>query len=60
LIPKAAVAFAGTYVVGLGLEKLNRTGSGLSKPEKRQAYSGAFARGKEIVSALVPQSVKRS
>ena len=35
LIPKAAVAFAGTYVVGLGLEKLNRTGAGLSKLEKR-------------------------
>jgi len=28
LIPKAAVAFAGTYVVGLGLEKANRTGAG--------------------------------
>ena len=28
LIPKAAVAFAGTYVVGLGLEKVNRTGIG--------------------------------
>ena len=27
LIPKAAVAFAGTYVVGLGLEKVNRTGA---------------------------------
>jgi hypothetical protein len=31
LIPKAAVAFAGTFVVGLGLEKINRNGEGLSK-----------------------------
>jgi hypothetical protein len=60
LIPKAAVAFAGTYVVGLGLEKVNRTGSGLSKLEKRYAYAGAFAKGKEVVREMVPHAVKRS
>jgi hypothetical protein len=60
LIPKAAIAFAGTYVVGLGLEKLNRTGSGLSRQEKRHAYAGAFAKGKEVVRELVPHAVKRS
>lgn len=54
LIPKAAVAFAGTYVVGLGLEKVYRTGSGLSKQEKRDAYADAFAHGKEVVRELVP------
>lgn len=60
LIPKAAVAFAGTYVVGMGLEKVNRTGSGLSKLEKRYAYSGALDKGKQVVRELVPQAVKRS
>jgi hypothetical protein len=59
LIPKAAVAFAGTYVVGLGLEKANRTGSGLSRREKKDAYASAFAKGKEVVRAMVPASVKR-
>jgi hypothetical protein len=54
LIPKAAVAFAGTYVVGLGLEKVNRTGSGLSRKEKREAYSLAFERGKEVARDLTP------
>jgi uncharacterized protein (DUF697 family) len=54
LIPKAAVAFAGTYVVGLGLEKVNRTGSGLSRPERKDAYADAFARGKEAVRDLAP------
>lgn len=54
LIPKAAVAFAGTYVVGLGLEKVNRTGSGLTKQEKRDAYADAFAKGKEVVRDLAP------
>jgi hypothetical protein len=54
LIPKAAVAFAGTYVVGLGLEKVNRTGLGLSRAEKQEAYADAFASGREIVRDLVP------
>jgi hypothetical protein len=60
LIPKAAVAFAGTYVVGLGLEKLNRTGSGLSRDEKKDAYANAFAKGKEVVQEIAPSVAKRS
>lgn len=59
LIPKAAVAFAGTYVVGLGLEKVNRTGSGLSQREKKDAYAKAFAKGKEVVQELAPAVAKR-
>jgi len=60
LIPKAAIAFAGTYVTGLGLDKLNRTGSGLSEHEKKDAYAGAFARGKEVVQELVPPAAKNA
>ncbi len=59
LIPKAAVAFAGTYVVGLGLEKVNRTGSGLSRNEKKDAYADAFAKGKEVVQEIAPAVAKR-
>jgi hypothetical protein len=59
LIPKAAVAFAGTYVVGMGLEKVNRTGAGLSKPERKDAYAMAFAKGKEVVAELVPAAARR-
>ena len=59
LIPKAAVAFAGTYVVGVGLEKVNRTGTGLSKMEKKDAYARAFAQGKEVVSELAPTAAKQ-
>jgi uncharacterized protein (DUF697 family) len=58
LIPKAAVAFAGTYVVGLGLEKLNRTGSALTRQERRDAYADAFIKGKEAVRELAPQLEK--
>lgn len=54
LIPKAAIAFAGTWVVGLGLEKINRNGRGLTKWERRDAYSEALSRGKEVASTLIP------
>lgn len=60
LIPKAAVAFAGTYVVGLGLEKVNRTGAGLSRDEKKDAYADAFDKGKEVVKELAPSVIKPS
>lgn len=60
LIPKAAIAFAGTYVVGLGLEKVNRTGSGLSKREEKDAYLDAFAKGKEVVKELAPAVAKKA
>jgi len=59
LIPKAAVAFAGTYVVGLGLEKLNRTGAGLSRHEQKDAWADAFSKGKEVVRKLAPSASKR-
>lgn len=59
LIPKAAVAFAGTYVVGLGLEKVNRTGAGLSRREKRDAYADAFVKGKEVAKQLAPVQPKQ-
>jgi hypothetical protein len=54
LIPKAAVAFAGTWVIGLGLETANRTGAGLSKQQERDAWAAAFARGKEVAAELAP------
>jgi len=37
LIPKAAVAYAGTWVVGNGLHRLYRTGVGPSRHEKRES-----------------------
>lgn len=52
LIPKAAVAFAGTWVVGLGLEKVNRTGQALTREERQDAYAEAFSRGRETVRDL--------
>ena len=53
LIPKAAIAYAGTYTVGVGLERFYRLGSGLTRQERRLIYESALKRGKELVKALV-------
>jgi hypothetical protein len=53
LIPKAAIAFAGTYVTGLSLERLYRVGYGLTRGERRDAYEAALGRGREVASQLL-------
>jgi uncharacterized protein (DUF697 family) len=54
LIPKAAVAYAGTWVVGNGLDRLYRTGEGLSRREKRESWKRALAEGREVAAELRP------
>jgi len=53
LIPKAAISFAGTYVVGLGLERLHRTGAGMERSEAKMAYDQALEKGKGIAKSLM-------
>jgi hypothetical protein len=53
LIPKGAIAFAGTYVVGLGLDRFHRMGYGLTAEERRSSYQEAFERGKGLVEMVL-------
>jgi hypothetical protein len=53
LIPKGAIAFAGTYVLGKGLEHFHGVGYGYTKVQRRDAYQVAYARGKELVGAVL-------
>ncbi len=53
LIPKAAIAYAGTYVVGISLERLYRVGELLTREERRGAYEAAYDKGKQIAAAMV-------
>lgn len=53
LIAKPLVAWAGTWTVGVGLERFYRIGSGLTRDERREIYERALARGREIVGSLV-------
>jgi len=51
LIPKGAIAYAGTYVAGKGLELLHQY-NGLHTPEEqRELYREGFARGKAVAAA---------
>ncbi|MEO7651282.1 MAG: hypothetical protein ABIZ80_12520 [Bryobacteraceae bacterium] len=53
LIPKGAVAYAGTYVVGLSLERYQRLGYGLARTERRAAYDEAIKHGKGVAKVLL-------
>jgi hypothetical protein len=53
LIPKGAIAYAGTYVVGKGLERINRFGGGYTSHERKEHFDSAFERGKAVVEVLL-------
>jgi hypothetical protein len=53
LIPKAAIAYAGTRVVGLSLERFYRVGSAYTREERRQAYVDALERGKTYAASVL-------
>lgn len=53
IIPKAAVAFAGTYVIGASLERYYNVGYGYSSVERKDAYQQALEKGKEVAASLV-------
>jgi hypothetical protein len=53
IVPKAAIAFAVTYVMGRSLERLYRIGYGLTRAERRLAYGDAVEAGKAIAAAFL-------
>ncbi|MGH9663735.1 MAG: hypothetical protein ACRD9L_04850 [Bryobacteraceae bacterium] len=53
LLPKAAIAYAGTFVEGLSLERYYRIGYALTRQERKAAYHEAFHRGKQLAGTLV-------
>lgn len=59
LIPKAAMAFAGTYVVGLSLERYHRVGYGLTREESRREHQQALVQGRSVAELLLLISAHR-
>ncbi len=59
LIPKAAIAYAGTRVVGMSLERYYRLGKAYTRAERRLAYQDALERGKHIVGGLIASLQQR-
>lgn len=58
VIPKAAIAFAGTWVAGTSLDRLYRLGERMTRAERRVAYEAAFVRGREVASGLLARFKK--
>ena len=53
VIPKAAIAYAGTWVIGKSFERFYRMGYAYTESERKSAFKEAFERGKSILSVLL-------
>lgn len=53
IIPKAAIAYAGTWVIGRSFERLHRAGYAYTASERKKAYKEAFEKGKQVLSSLL-------
>jgi len=60
LVSKGLISFAGTYVVGVGLDHAMRFGRHLTREEKRQQYAYAFEQGREAVGLIVDRLTRRN
>ncbi len=56
LVPKVAVAYAGTYAVGQAVIYWYQTGQKLSGRGMRQLYSDALAHGRQVAAALLERA----
>jgi hypothetical protein len=52
LIPKAAIAYAGTYVIGKGLEHFNGADRKPGRAERKAMYRQAYRKGREVAEGL--------
>jgi hypothetical protein len=52
ILPKGAVAYAGTYAVGKGLEQLYCTGRRHTRSERNEVWDAAYARGTREMESL--------
>jgi hypothetical protein len=53
LIPKGAIAYAGTYAVGASLKRYHLHGIKLTMSERRQHYQAALERGRQVVGKMI-------
>ena len=53
LLPKAGIAYAGTRVVGLSMDRLYKTGYAFSQDERKVAFEEALDKGKEFGSQML-------
>jgi hypothetical protein len=58
LVSKAAIAWAGTFVVGRGIEQVYITGDRLRRNEHKELYAKALQKGKEVAHNLL-QTIRK-
>ena len=56
LIPKGAIAYAGTYAVGKGLELYYGGNGSLSRGQRRAVYHQALLRGREVAGSAANEA----
>lgn len=59
IIPKVAVAYAGTYVLGQGIMQWYLTGRRVTPTVMRQLYRDALDQGKSMARTLLPKRPRR-
>jgi len=52
IIPKGAIAYAGTFVVGKGLEHYYHAGAAYTRAQREEVYQAALERGKAVAETL--------
>lgn len=58
VVSKATVAYAGTWIIGRGLDKLYSIGGQLSREERERLYDEGIAKGKTAVTNLLQRFKK--
>jgi len=59
ILPRTAIAFAGTFAMGEAIYRWCATGERLTEDALRQAYYSALARGRRMAQALLKSRPKR-
>ena len=52
IIPKGAIAYAGTFAIGKGLEQYHHAGAPYTRAQRQEVYQAALERGKVIVEGF--------
>jgi len=52
LIPKGAIAYAGTFVVGKGLERYHHSRAPLTKAQRDELYTEAYEQGRSVAESI--------
>jgi hypothetical protein len=53
LIPKAAIAYSATKLIGVSLDRLYRIGYGYTREERKDVYDDALAQGRHVAQSIL-------